>query len=241
LNAVDNVAQIVEWEDVVTVSSIERLALVRTVKSHIYRFLPVTYSTPEEIEEARQREQNYAQKPFCLLDCLERCQSRLVYLDGDAFLVSRIDDLLKEDFDVGVTLRRPDEIVNERNRCQVLNAGVLFFNGTVARTEAFLNGWIQRMNSTYEYLAEQTALTRMIEEACPGIFESYYNRGVIELQDKQASVLVLPCEQYNFNWIEEGIDSEKISIVHFKGGRHSTSRFRRLLQEENIDVPSTPS
>jgi len=241
LDTADNVVQIIEWEDAVTVSSIDRLALLRTVKSHIYRYLPTTYSTPEEIEEARQREQNYAQKPFCLLDCLERCQSRLVYLDGDAFLVSRIDDLLQDDFDVGVTLRRPDEIVNERNRCQVLNAGVLFFNGTVDRTEAFLSGWIRRMNSTYEYLAEQTALTRIIEEACPGIFESCYNRGVIELQQKRASVVVLPCERYNFNWIEEGVDTEKTSIVHFKGGRHSDERFKELLQEVGISTPEEES
>ena len=68
-------------------------SLLRKVKSHIYRYLPVEYANPEEIENARQREQNYAQKPFCLLDCLRRSGSRLIYLDGDAFLVNQINDL----------------------------------------------------------------------------------------------------------------------------------------------------
>lgn len=237
LDTADNVVQIIEWEDAVTVSSIDRLALLRTVKSHIYRYLPTTYSTPEEIEEARQREQNYAQKPFCLLDCLERCQSRLVYLDGDAFLVSDIERLLEKNFDIGVTLRRKHEIRRGRNNCQVLNAGVLFFNGSPDRTRAFLNAWIEKMKMTHEYLIEQTALTRLIAESNPQIFDDYYNQGAVIREGDSIQVITLPCDRYNFNWIEEGIDLEKTKVVHFKGGRHDGNCFRDFLQKLEIKIP----
>ena len=236
LEATENIAEIVKWEDPVRVSSIERFAFLRKVKSYIYRYLPVTYADPGDVEDARQREQNYAQKPFCLLDCLQRSNSRLIYLDGDAFLVNQIDVLLRKDFEVGVTLRREEEIVNERNHCQVLNAGVIFFNGSAEYTEVFLKQWIRRMKSTYEYLAEQTALTRLIEDGCPIIFEDYYNEGTLSLSGRSVNVQVLPCEKYNFNWIEEGIDTNKTSIVHFKGERHSGDRFENLLQEVGIST-----
>jgi hypothetical protein len=237
LETTENVAEVVSWDNHIKVSSIEKLAFIRKVKSHIYRHLSSSYASPEEIEEARQREQNYAQKPFCLLDCLERSRSRLVYLDGDAFLVNQIDGLLQEDFDIGVTLRRQHEIVNERNQCQVLNAGVIFFNSEVEGTEVFLKNWIRRMKSTYEYLAEQTALTRLIEDECPGIFEDYYSEGIASFSKCNLKVKVFPCEKYNFNWIEEGVDTTTTSIVHFKGERHSGDRFRNLLQEVGIRIP----
>ncbi|MCS3613233.1 hypothetical protein [Salinibacter ruber] len=238
LKEIVNVDEIIKWDDHVKVSSIERFSLLRRAKSHIYKYLPIEYADPEEIENARQREQNYAQKPFCLLDCLRRSGSRLIYLDGDAFLVNQINDLLQREFDIGVTLRRQDEIINKRNQCQVLNAGVIFFNGYVAHTEAFLKNWIRRIESTYEYLAEQTALTRLIEDECPGIFDNYYNKGVLNLSSFNIKVQVFPCEKYNFNWIEEGVDTDSTNIVHFKGGRHSNvERFHSLLNEIDISIP----
>ena len=238
LRAESNVEEIVSWTDWEEVDAINRRASLQHLKRHLYRFLPISYASSGEIEKNREREQNYAQKPFCLLDCLKRCRSRLIYLDGDAFLVNRIDALLDEDFDVGVTLRRPEEIVNKQNQCQVLNAGVLVFNGPPTRTEAFLRQWIRRMESTYEYLVEQTALTRLIEDGCPGVFDQYYNREQLALPEREVTVNVLPCERYNFNWIEEGVDPDTTSIVHFKGGRHDEGQFRKLLREIEGHLPS---
>ena len=73
------------------------------------------------IEEHKKKEFYLSQKPFCYLDCLKRCEGKLVCLDGDAFIVNKIDNLLEKKFDVGVTLSRIHEIENKYNRCQVLN------------------------------------------------------------------------------------------------------------------------
>jgi len=195
-------------------------------------------SWEEKGKSQRESERNYLQKPFCILDCLERAKSRLVYLDGDAFLVSDIDQLLERNFDIGVTLRREHEIRRGRNNCQVLNAGVLFFNRSPDRTRAFLNAWIEKMKMTHEYLIEQTALTRLIAESNPQIFGDYYNQGTVIREGDSIQVITLPCDRYNFNWIEEGVNPQKTKVVHFKGGRHSGEQFKDLLQKVGISTSS---
>jgi hypothetical protein len=93
------------------------------------------------------------------------------------------------------------------------------------------------MKMTHEYLIEQTALTRLIAESNPQIFDDYYNQGAVIREDDSIQVITLPCDRYNFNWIEEGIDPEKTKVVHFKGGRHDGNCFRDFLQKLEIKIP----
>ncbi|MCS3672007.1 hypothetical protein GGQ21_002677 [Salinibacter ruber] len=257
LNAASNVEAIIDWTDrfvdlpvidevdwAIVMQEVEAKrpsgSLLNRLKKVISKYVLFREqhwkSLDEKGESQKQSERNYIQKPFCILDCLERAESRLIYLDGDAFLLSNIEDLLDRSFDIGVTLRREHEIRRGRNNCQVLNAGVLFFNGSPDKTRAFLDAWIDQMGQTCEYLIEQTALTRLIDQSSPQIFNDYFNQGTISLGEEDIRVLTLPCDRYNFNWIEEGVDLETTKVVHFKGGRHSNDRFQDLLEEINVSL-----
>jgi hypothetical protein len=192
-------------------------------------------SWEEKGQAHQQKEWLLAQKPFCMLDCLRRTSGRMVFLDGDAFLTGDIHGILGEDFDVGVTLRRMDEVRDGRNNCQVLNSGVIFFNGSSNKIQNFVEAWIEQMRDTREYLIEQTALTRLIAQSNPQIFDGYFNQGVASCKEVDIQICTLPCDRYNFNWIEEGVNPETTKIVHFKGKRHSKEKFQNMLQKIGIN------
>ncbi len=235
---IDNV-HIIDWKSSFNcVRAVRVLALQYWFKQLIKKYLLLNSrlkgSLYEKTSKFRKHEYLMVQKPFIILDCVKRCQGKLIFLDGDAFLINKIDELLSVEFDVGLTLRRKHEIHNEKNKCQVLNAGVLFFMGAHEKTEAFLKQWIRTMIHTYEYLIEQTALTRMTEKDNPTIYNDYYNTGIVIVDGLSIKVKVLPCESYNFNWIEEGVDKKKNKIVHFKSGRHTKKQFNKLLKTLDI-------
>lgn len=257
LSETSNVEEIVDWTDrfvdLPVIEEVDWGSIMKEVKKNQpsgsikdtlkklvskYILLKNTHwqSWKEKGQAHQTKEWLLAQKPFCMLDCLRRANGKVVFLDGDAFLTGGISDILSEDFDVGVTLRRMDEIRDGRNNCQVLNSGVIFFNGSPSDNQAFVEAWIEQMKNTREYLIEQTSLTRLINRSNPQIFKNYFNRGVVSQQGTDIQILTLPCDKYNFNWIEEGINSEVTKIVHFKGGRHSDGRFQNLLQDLEISL-----
>ena len=220
---------IIDWKDRFTnVKSVEttnwqkilverKLTRASTLKNKLKRCVEKCMF-PIRVSQHKSRERLFCQKPYCLLDCANRCKGSMIYLDGDAFLINKVDELM--DFDIGVTLRRKNEITNEQNNCQVLNAGVIIFGGSYKKNTTFIKEWINTMHSTHEYLIEQTALTRMIEKNNLGIYNDYYNTGTLEIEGMRIAVKILPCEIYNYNWIEEGVDKEKVKIVHFKNNRY---------------------
>ncbi|MCX7957119.1 MAG: hypothetical protein N2643_04415 [Endomicrobia bacterium] len=189
------------------------------------------------------RELIFCQKPLCLLDAVKNTkENRVVYLDTDAFLINRIDDVFENNFDVAVTLRRKNEICFEFNNCTAINAGVIMFNCAEEKKEAFLKEWIKKMSRIKENLVEQTALTRFISEKLGKDIFDYYKTGVLDLDGGfRVSLLVLPCEIYNYNWIEEGIDYNKIKIVHFKSGRYvgKERKMEKILKKEEIFMLNT--
>lgn len=176
------------------------------------------------------REMKFANKLFCLLDICKKSKENFIFLDGDAFLINRIDELFNMDFDIGVTLRRKREINLEKGNCMGLNAGVIIFKGG-AKNRTFLDFWKSQMLRTNECFVEQTSLTRIIEKIDKNIFDNYYNEGALTLSDQKIKIKIFPCEVYNYNWIEEGFNKEKNKILHFKGGRHSKEKFNNLIKE----------
>lgn len=191
-------------------------------------------SLEEKVATTRHVETLLYNKPFCMLDCLNRHRGPMLCLDADAFLIAPVDELFANDFDVGVTVRRPHEISFQFNKCQVLNSGVLAFGSRYPLNAAFVRQWIQRMETTFEYLVEQTSLTRLIHSENPEIFEARHNTGTVTSPTGQIVVKTFPCDVYNFNWIEEGIDSSAIKILHLKGRRHSEDRLDEILR--SIDL-----
>ena len=149
-------------------------------------------------------------KPGMVRKCIEEHNEPTVYLDGDAKLCDSIDEVLSDDYDVGVTLRDFSELENEWhqehfNIVKFINAGVIVFNPTQA-TKTFLETWEQTTN---ELGNDQMALNKLL---CP---ESYPDAYSIVRQNG-VRIKFFPCKKYNFYYFDEGLESD-IKIMHFKG------------------------
>jgi hypothetical protein len=149
-------------------------------------------------------------KPEIVKICLSRYKDLVVYLDGDAQLMSNIDEIDTDDYDVGVTLRDASEIVTEWHQryfeiVKYVNAGVIFFQNTSA-TKIFVENWIRL---TQEVGNDQKALNTL---TCPEEYPEAYS--VIQLNGIR--VKYFPCKKYNYYYFDEGL-VPGIKIVHFKG------------------------
>lgn len=149
-------------------------------------------------------------KPEVVKYCLSKHHDLLVYLDGDAQLMDRIDEIKGDDFDIGVTLRKPVEFKEEWHQrlfeiAKFVNAGVIFFNPTQA-TFDFIARWEKCTN---EVGNDQKALNQLVcTDHCPEAYSIERINGV--------RVKYFPCEQYNYYYFDEGL-VPGIKIMHFKG------------------------
>jgi hypothetical protein len=149
-------------------------------------------------------------KPALVKACLEEHKELTVYLDGDAELRGRIDEIDTDDYDIGVTLRDKSELTTDwykehKDIVKYVNAGVIFFNATPATTK-FLDIWEQL---TQEVGNDQMALNKL---TCP---EHYPEIGSIELLNG-VRVKYFPCLRYNFYYFQEKFPW-RVKIMHFKG------------------------
>lgn len=177
----------------------------------------------------KDREWLYAQKPYVLAHCSELIPSgTMVFLDGDAFLVAPIEEFFEDPCELKVTMRRKEEINFSFGFCQVINSGVLGITGTHETRSMIISEWISRMQGAFEFLVEQSALTRLVfPEPDPAALGQ--TRRIVT-RSGEFKARLFECENYNYNWIEEGVDPEKNRILHFKGGRHMESNFLRLAK-----------
>lgn len=176
-------------------------------------------------------------KLLCVDDLLTRTDARIAVMDADAFLINPIDELLEDSFDIGATLRRAEEISYEYNRCTVLNGGVVFLFGKPETNKHFVKEWLKVLDSTKELYFEQTALTRMFYDKKPDVFEKAEVTHSIEIGGQKIRTKILPCEIYNYNWIEEfdpKNDKNRVKILHFKSGRFNTPLFKKIAEELSL-------
>lgn len=181
-----------------------------------------------------QAEMLFLNKIECIKDFSYKTNHKFVYLDADAFLINSIDELLQQNFDLGVTMRRKNEIDFKHNHCQVLNTGVIFFNGQTKINRMILDKWLEKAGNDQEVLSEQTALVRILEKQNKNIFDNYNQTHLIKLENQDFKVRILSCEEYNYNWIEEfdpKKDIDTVKILHFKSNRFNTPIFERIYNE----------
>ena len=180
------------------------------------------------------------QKPQCILDCFDRTNNSLVFLDGDAILIDSIDEELENEFDVGVTLRPKIQIERMSNDGveMLLNAGVIIFNCLPEKAKIFVESWLDQIDQMDVFgLREQTALSKLIRRSNEGIFDGYYNVGNLDIQSRTVSIRVLPCEKYNYYWVEKGYDPNRSKILHFKAGAHNDETHKKVIKSiKNGDV-----
>lgn len=171
-----------------------------------------------------QKELLLDEKCYCLLDASCRLDGPFLFLDADAFLVNRVDDLHDPQTDVVVTLRPQHEIEAARRRGSVadLNSGVIGFGGDREKTFAFITEWIKEMhilNLRRHLLSEQTALARLILRADPQAFRQPQGRVDLKLGGFNIRCRIVPTAMYNYNEVERGFDPESNRILHLKSGR----------------------
>lgn len=175
-----------------------------------------------------QKELLLDEKCYCLLDAAGRLDSPFLFLDADAFLVNRVDELYGPETDLIVTLRPQREIEAARRRGSVgdLNSGVIGFGGDRDKHLALITEWIKEMhilNLRRHLLSEQTALARLILKADPGAFRQPEGRVELRIGESTIRCRIVPTERYNYNAVENGFDPEANRILHLKSGRGFSS------------------
>jgi hypothetical protein len=171
-----------------------------------------------------QRELLLDEKCYCLLDAAADMDGSFLFLDADAFIVNRVDELFAPGSDVVVTLRPQHEIEAARRRGSVgdLNSGVICFNGDRPTMVAFITEWIKEMhilNLRRHLLSEQSALARLILSADPDAFRQPEHRAELKLGGFTIRCRIVQTEHYNYNAVESGFDPEVNRILHLKSGR----------------------
>ncbi len=149
-------------------------------------------------------------KPEIVKLCLGKYKDLVVYLDGDAQLCGNIDEIVSDDFDIGVTLRDISELESDWHKehfdiVKYVNAGVIFFNPTPATYE-FVDTW---QKTTQEVGNDQKALNKL---TCP---DKYPEANSVHTINK-VRVKYFPCKQYNYYYFKDGL-VPNIKIMHFKG------------------------
>jgi len=127
-------------------------------------------------------------------------ETHLVWLDADAFLQTRIEEVFTDDYDVGVTERPAREIEMYRENPKVgrINSGVIFFRCS-EELFPFLDEWESR---AMKYNLEQQALNELVSE-------------------NSLRFKMFPCQTYN-NYLFDGRGEPK--VVQYKGNRRARLR-----------------
>lgn len=174
-------------------------------------------------------------KPECILDCLKRVKSqKIVYIDGDAFVINPIDKIFNKDFEIGVTIRLYDTTISRGRKLNVLsyiNAGVIFFNLDPKKMEIFLKRWIEEVNNTSGHLKEQTALNKLIYCSNKNIFSNSYSKGNVMLSNKNIRIMTFPCHKYNHYEIKLGYLPKNNKILHLKVSMYKEEINKNSIRE----------
>lgn len=192
----------------------------------------IGFFPPIDTLEQRKKEYLFSQKPVCMLDCAKRIKENLIFLDGDAFIINRIDDVFKLDFDIGVTVRSEDELINSKKLGIIgaINVGVLFFKMSSERLQNFLEEWIKKIESSRRIWVEQTTLTIMIEKENINIFDKQFCQGIINTTGETFKIQTFPCEIYNLYRLKDKFEKNKVKILHFKG-RTARKKIKQIIAE----------
>lgn len=137
-------------------------------------------------------------KPHIIKDALTRIidEDYLVWLDADAIIFDSIDEI-KEDYDIGVTVRLPKAIENS----MPVNAGIVFLKKTQGAI-TFVDKWISLSDKD---ISDQPPLNKLASVVCA-------DRGTTVIRDG-VKIKVFPCEIYN-NFYKKG--NHKFKIKHYK-------------------------
>ncbi len=188
------------------------------------------YIPPHDNLVQRKNEYLYSQVPVCILDCAKRINENLIVLDGDAFLINKIDEIFEDNFDIGVTLRPKDEIERARKMGieAELNTAVIFFKLDSKRMQLFIEQWIRDIETSKKAWVDQTSLITLIKQRKRNILTDYYNKGIISISNIEFKIKTFPCNIYGLYQIEKGYNDKKVKILHIKSERRKENIRERI-------------
>jgi len=183
--------------------------------------------------KSKEYEYLFTQKSICMLDCSKRIKKNLIYIDGDAFVINDIDELLDYDFDIGVTVRLDDKIIKLSRNLGIktyINAGVIFFKTDSNKIQLFLNEWIEEIKDTSGFWLDQTALNNLISKADKKIFSKDYCEGILRISNTEIKIKTFPCEIYNKIEMKKGFNPKYTKILHFRASQHGYVNIERIKE-----------
>jgi len=167
-------------------------------------------------------------KPRLIRDALENNAGWMAWVDADAFIIRPIDEVLTDDYDVGVTMRKKIE----RGRTKYpdisgyLQAGVVFFNNT-DKARQFVELWEAVTPGLYPQ-SDQYGLNELVREATD---LTEYDK-VFTTKDG-IRVKVFKCEVYNYYYFDGGVKDEA-RIVHFRGSKRLYDKYRKQFEVKSL-------
>jgi len=179
----------------------------------------IGYNWPKNDLSWRHKEYLWSQVPFCILDCSKRIRENLFVIDGDAFLINKIDEVLEDDFDIGVTLR-PKKIFEKIRKMGFeaeLNIAVIFFKIDSKRIQIFIEEWIKEMELFKRGFVSQSSFIMLIKKRNQEILTKYYNEGIIRISNVDFKIKTFPVVIYGLSKFNKGYDDKKVKILHIKG------------------------
>lgn len=196
-----------------------------------YKSLPKEFEGYNPTFDARKLTYLFMQKPYCILDCAKRVKKNLFFIDADAFLINKIDEIFSWDFEIGITMFPKNRIQRYKkiNFIVVLSSGVIFFKIKSEKMQFFINEWIKEMHRSYRWCIEQTALTLLLEKNNPTLFDDYYNSEVVTLSNIEFKVKILPYDIYNLFILTREFNPKEVKILHLASFVFQLQQFNRKL------------
>lgn len=172
-------------------------------------------------------------KIFCFEHYINNFGNNFIFLDGDAFIINKFDELFNIDFDIGITLRRKDKIKLYFGECAALNTGVIFFLGGLVKNKNFIESWKKEALDTGEHLIEQTSLSRLMLKNSPNSFDNYNKNIILRSDDEEElKIRILPCDIYNFTYVSRfnPLRDNDVKILHFNDRNFESPIFKEILK-----------
>ena len=113
-------------------------------------------------------------KPTVVADALVRFNEPIAYLDADAFPIARFDEIWLKSFNVGVTLRRPND--TSAAILGPINAGVLFFRPEAKAAVEFWQKLTKELGNDQQAMCKLFASNPEFKfHGFPGQIYNYYH------------------------------------------------------------------
>jgi len=179
--------------------------------TRVYDLGGLGFGKPFEARVSPQIGAKIPSKPNIIRDTLDDVGDNdvVVWIDADALILERIDEILEEDFDIGVTVRQPKGKENDLP----INAGIVFVRKTSAALK-FVDEWIKLCETG---VSDQQELNKLCQVTTKDLDTSVTRHNTL--------IHVFQCRIYNNSYFA------KKPVPHAKI-KHYKSKLRHLFPEE---------